>query len=489
MEVLGHGAYGCAFTPPLPCDAQTPTGRRYVGKVFSKEAAAYEERGAAHVLAHIDPRQELFLYPIADCRVDASVYQAANGTLRAMGDQYCPIDNPPRQMMQLVLPNGGTTLYTLMHMLPRRSLKRAQVLRLLGHVFAGIRVLSRNGLVHNDIKPGNIVISRDSGLRFIDWGLMTPASRVFDQHANSAFGVAYAPAPPEYRLPLFTPRYSSQDILDYEFDTMEVYAPLHPLEPFFTRYGLNNQKRADEYENLRRAGMPPAPGMPGAPDPSVFDGYALGYLLLCFAPLLVPDAEDDPRIVRIYERLVRGLMQVNPYLRMTIVQALRRWHDAMQIAGSDADLPVLPEVGSIDPSALGLPSPRPAPAPAPTPTPTPGPAPARSTNPKPPAPHRTPDLTLAPIQAPAPGPSHTPTPDPGPAPARSSKPKTPVLQTQTPPSMEDRLYKRFSQMSMRELKNTEAYKSLTPFRHGKSRMDKEALSKYLAKQMAIRSAM
>jgi diguanylate cyclase (GGDEF)-like protein len=81
---------------------------------------------------------------------------------------------------------------TLTQVLREESLDEARVLAMAGEVADALTVAHRAGLVHRDIKPDNIMVTRDGGVRVIDLGL---AGRTVDAVADAAVGTFLYSAP------------------------------------------------------------------------------------------------------------------------------------------------------------------------------------------------------------------------------------------------------------------------------------------------------
>lgn len=198
----GQGTYGCVFAPaPTYIDRKDLKGleakiKKIVVKICRDERTAREEWEYAKIIVTIDPKQDYFLYPIAQCRV-------RNSALLRDGEAYnCDFINPnntSKDHPALIMPYGGLTIYEYGRS-DVVSMSDAQFARAMLPVLRGIERLNRAGFVHQDIKFDNIMYNQATGeCRLIDFGLMVPLMDVFDLTVNEFLMHNYWLHPPEYR--------------------------------------------------------------------------------------------------------------------------------------------------------------------------------------------------------------------------------------------------------------------------------------------------
>ena len=68
---------------------------------------------------------------------------------------------------------------TLTHYLSQSSPSKAERKRILSHILNGVEYLHHKGVLHNDIKPDNIIISTFGNARIIDFGLSSSTDSVY----------------------------------------------------------------------------------------------------------------------------------------------------------------------------------------------------------------------------------------------------------------------------------------------------------------------
>lgn len=441
-RLLGQGTYGCGFYPALTCDDPKKTRWDMVGKVFLHKQYADEELDLVQPIRRLDPKQKLFLYPTDTCEVSFNTFLRQN----ARSDRPCKMytQPPPSHLTQLLMKNGGVTLYEFLKEVPPRSLTRVQVLRLLQRVFYAIDTLSDNGLAHQDIKPTNIVLTQRDGLKMIDWGLLRPIADLYDSEKNHMMGAEYAISPPEYRyLEILewddvdtSSSYGMQEVMKFEEDIMGAFFPRAITQGTLQMYHLDRSERVREFQKALHSArlilrLPPGPkGF--APACSV-DCYALGFLLLGMTPWLVSRNDEPDEVVDTYGSLVYGLMRPDPRTRMTISQALVMLKHMLRIAGPEGKrMPTFPQLKSSSRSSSN-------------------------------APWMDMEQLFPTKMLPA--------------------PKLSASRSARSPSSNklfDEHLSRFSSMTLKQLQQSDAYKEITPLAHSKSKLCKGDLCKLLA---------
>lgn len=338
--LLGQGGYGCAFMPALPCLDPHKSSQTHIGKVFDTHAHAYKEYTATLKVRKIDPRQKFFLYPSDHCKVASHVYKRVNARLKENGCWTIQPGEETSTLSQLLVSHGGMTLRDVLHAVPLHSVGRWEMIQFLERLFYGVRLLSFHGLAHQDIKPDNIVYSSHKGIRLIDWGLMRSFKRVFDVGSNPLFlseqstFVQYPISPPEYRVKAFL--HGQTDKRNVErFVRLEKHMLARVSEliltgnvkmsygSWFDHYQLG-MDRFQDWSDLASVEMHSNDPTTSNTIASKSDVYSLGMLLLLVSPWLKSQRSEPLGIVPFYERLVRGMLHPNPYMRMSIDEVIQQ---------------------------------------------------------------------------------------------------------------------------------------------------------------------
>ena len=68
---------------------------------------------------------------------------------------------------------------TLSHYISQSNPSKAERIRILSHILNGVEYLHHKGVLHNDIKPDNIIISTFGNARIIDFGLSSSCDSIY----------------------------------------------------------------------------------------------------------------------------------------------------------------------------------------------------------------------------------------------------------------------------------------------------------------------
>ncbi|MEN6439715.1 MAG: protein kinase [Syntrophobacter sp.] len=104
--------------------------------------------------------------------------------------------------------------------LPTRILGLTKTISYTRQILTGLARLSRAGIVHRDIKPGNIMISDDDTIKICDFGLSKLRGERFDRPAQMMVGSPFYAAPEQERDP---------DTVDRRADLYSAAVILHRL--------------------------------------------------------------------------------------------------------------------------------------------------------------------------------------------------------------------------------------------------------------------
>jgi serine/threonine protein kinase len=157
-DMIGEGAYGCAFDPPLECEDDKSVKNGSIGKLTSIYEASieYSFSMALKTLPYAD---EYFVLIDSACVPKAKHTQKDKSFSKCKGLEKVDL----KKTVQLIMPFGGKPLSTLVfipdafHTLGQKLLE-AGTLLLLG------------GIVHSDLHYANVLIDSSGGLRIIDFG-------------------------------------------------------------------------------------------------------------------------------------------------------------------------------------------------------------------------------------------------------------------------------------------------------------------------------
>lgn len=312
--IIGKGAYGCVFKPAIKCkDTDPPQG--HIGKVSFSDASHDHEASIGRTLSKIDRNQDYFIYP-----VDVRCFVARDDVMANDPHDRCGFRASPRRDTygQLIMPYGGVTLAEYLKSLPMK-LDRKSLLRILYGMLKAVKVLVDARLVHQDIKPYNIVIDEKQVTRLIDFGTMTKAHVL---HNSSLLGVDYYLNGPEYRIKIYD---TAEDLYkaqkknitqwcrhtDWKADGMEAYDEAHSrsLHEYFARC----KSSPSNFMNAPTA-----------------DVYSLGVLIMMLNPVLVPAGLERPGIVKKFNSLVYDMLTPDPFKRITIDKVLADVDDILQ---------------------------------------------------------------------------------------------------------------------------------------------------------------
>ena len=184
-KIIGEGAYGCVHKPSIHCN--TPPSPKfnytnYVSKIMTTKNAK-KELDEFLIIKNIDPTNEYHLDSPILCKpkIDKSVETSIN---KCKYIKLNDIQTHPDDYSLLVLKFGGLDLKALCNTYLAKYLKTNTQKRTdnfwieVHHLIKGIKMFKDNGIVHNDIKPQNILFNSKGQMKFIDFGLMRTKSDI-----------------------------------------------------------------------------------------------------------------------------------------------------------------------------------------------------------------------------------------------------------------------------------------------------------------------
>ena len=181
-ELLGQGAYGCAFSPQIPCSLDHPILKGDVSKLMTSYNAN-DEAGKASLATNMDPEGKYLLPFVGMCDTDAELvtnYLAKNpGNICKSLNTV--LSNKPHL---LVYKHKGIDLEKYLELAELMPLK--EMVKHLLNVAEGIQLLQNdpNQSAHTDIKPDNVLLvdleDGEKRMLLMDFGLLEDLDTVYE---------------------------------------------------------------------------------------------------------------------------------------------------------------------------------------------------------------------------------------------------------------------------------------------------------------------
>lgn len=313
MPFVASGSYGCVFRPHLKCKNKK-VYKNSVGKVFEDDTEFLIEKTLLETIQKLDPDHTFTLVTLDSCRTDPI-------TRPSDGINNCELmDMSKRQEYnQLIIEYGGKSLETLF--LRKASSPRAflKVFLSLQPLFEGLVMLSKNKLVHQDIKPDNIML-RKNKLYLIDFGILSHYDNVYVEN-NTLLAADYPYFPPEYKLfdkknvksaHHFKTQYLNNFMYAIFISGRNVNLPLL-IEKHL---GINFDHELSELYNASQD-----PSQDSTTTINKIDSYQLGItLFMLFVASDLPQGKYDP-----IKELIKNMIQPNVHKRYTITEAYQAY--------------------------------------------------------------------------------------------------------------------------------------------------------------------
>ena len=184
---LGEGAYGCVHKPSIHCKSEPKPGfkyDKYVSKIM-KTKNAQDELAEFVVIKNIDPTDEYHLGEPILCKPKLDELNVRNDIKKCKHISIADIEAKPDDYSLLVMKFGGPDLKALCKTYLTKYLDKNKEERTdkfwleTHHLLKGLKFFRDNGIVHNDIKPQNILFDSINGkMKYIDFGLMRTKQEV-----------------------------------------------------------------------------------------------------------------------------------------------------------------------------------------------------------------------------------------------------------------------------------------------------------------------
>jgi len=380
-KMLGSGTYGITFIPAFEC-TNGQTYPKSLGKVFYSQESANEEWKMSQRLKKAEHRtQKYFIYPTERCEI-----MVPTGKTQPEKDllNWLKINKDKGRytkstvLPQLVMEYSGMTLSEYFYnYYPNKSLGRSEYIKIFENLFYAVKQLQKYGLVHQDIKADNIVISNKKRLRLIDFGLTKTIEDFYDPDNNILLSSPYhGVAPPEdYLFQLYNfegvdydkivdwlprnkdyYRYFVQpiiignsvsefvnilkqivndavELLKFTIPITNVLNP-HQIGPFFYEFLKNCQNIKEYSKKEKRFTKETLYNLKYFIEDKLInywkqnnfalksDLYSIGIMMSSYADSLIRNADDDPNAVRVFKDLMYGLLNPVPTMRININEAI-----------------------------------------------------------------------------------------------------------------------------------------------------------------------
>ena len=186
-DVIGEGTYGCVHKPSLKCKNHNVNYSDKVSKIESTDEALIEMKEYA-IMSQLDKNKKMHLGKPIKCTVDDTEYNKRSIQKCDNSDKFMNL----KYQSLIIMKNGGPNLEAYANMLIRIqpthiSKSKMELFWIDGQrIFKGIKTFLKNGVIHHDLKPQNIVYDESQHrLNFIDFGLMTTMRRILSSSMRS----------------------------------------------------------------------------------------------------------------------------------------------------------------------------------------------------------------------------------------------------------------------------------------------------------------
>ena len=202
-KIIGEGAYGCVHKPSLHClNKNTNTKpkinyKNYVSKIMKTEDAQKELKEFV-VIGSYDNTNEFHLGMPILCQPELNDTIINNEISGCKHINSKEVKKDPNNYKILLLKFGGPDLKKLCNSylktyLNKNAKEKTDKFWLeVHHLLKGIKFFKDNGIVHNDIKPQNILFNmKTNKLVFIDFGLMRSKEEIirFSKKSDNFLGI------------------------------------------------------------------------------------------------------------------------------------------------------------------------------------------------------------------------------------------------------------------------------------------------------------
>jgi serine/threonine protein kinase len=188
-NVIGEGAYGCVHKPSIHCKSVLETNfdySKYVSKIM-KTRDAEKELKEFIVIGSYDKTNEYHLGKPILCQPELNDQIIDNDISNCKYIESKSVKANPNNYKLLLLKYGGPDLKAFCmselnkYLSSKKKTKTDYFWLEVHHLLKGLKFFKTNGILHNDIKPQNILFDMKTGkLVFIDFGLMRSKRDVYN---------------------------------------------------------------------------------------------------------------------------------------------------------------------------------------------------------------------------------------------------------------------------------------------------------------------
>ena len=192
--IIGEGSYGCVHKPSIHCKTPPKPNfdyKKYVSKIM-KTKNAEKELEEFVVIGKFDPENKFHLGEPILCQPNLDEANVKQDIQRCKNIKINEIEENPDKYSLLVLKFGGPDLKSLCNKYLEKYLEKDKQIRTdkfwleVHHLIKGIKFFKENGIIHNDIKPQNILFDSTNGkMKYIDFGLMRTKNEVMNSSKNN----------------------------------------------------------------------------------------------------------------------------------------------------------------------------------------------------------------------------------------------------------------------------------------------------------------
>jgi serine/threonine protein kinase len=386
-RTIGQGTNGITFFPAYTCADGTPTNE-FIGKVFVDNEHANTEWNIVEKIRSL-PGNNNLVYPIKQCLIK---YPKSGELKDWLESKYLVLRQKdpgfvkPKKLTQHLMRYYGKTLreYIDLYYLTTQ-ISRIDFIHILEKLFWGVDFLNRNGIIHQDLKAGNVVVSNRKGLRIIDFGWAIEVEKYYKFVDNQMLLIDYrGVSPPEnyvlkyvydnfttdgidpnWYTSFYKPKYQFTDTIDNDKATEEFIQQVQDIiepkrkqilqldsvkrelvprhfQPFFIEIieYMNNGddsfiknslylsdfsgEELEEISEIIISGYTDLIRFWKAKELATrHDIYSVGMIIsnLLQNRILIDEADDDKLAVDLFNELVSGITRFNPILRFSTGQA------------------------------------------------------------------------------------------------------------------------------------------------------------------------
>ena len=202
---VDSGTYGCVVSPPLETTSSktiipyTNASNKDIGKVFKDNDDAFSyELDILTKIVKMDPDNIFTIQLKGAMLIPANL--STIGRVPELRSCLAEGDGEETYYPQIVLENGGVSIANKNYLTDEKwTLTYMDFLLSFKTFLQGMAEMQSNNMVHCDIKPQNVLISKEKKISLIDFGLLQNANNVFSKSNIRVLGfLEYQFYPPEF---------------------------------------------------------------------------------------------------------------------------------------------------------------------------------------------------------------------------------------------------------------------------------------------------